>query len=387
MEMEIKQEDAMNGAGDGGSPVKYTAAVALPPETEDYLRQVEQEIKGLGDGFHLVRALADRELARVRAGEITEQGYIIVHRDVPVKIVKKVLIPLKEHPKINFVGRLLGPKGATLKALQANTRTRIMIFGRGSMWDKAKEEEMRNSGDPKYAHLNEDLHIFIEIHAYPVEAQARFAHVLNELKKFLDPNHPGYIPSEYEGVPGAAPPGVRPGMRPPPPGVRPPPPPHMRPRAPPPGGPRPYGAPAMPRPAPPAPVAPPAPQAESSYYYGQSAAASSPGSSYPGSSDYGESNVYASYPAQANDYGQSTGYETHATDSSSQAAAYGQAAAQWAGARQAGYGAPQQASTAYPGYDNSWGDMSNGGGKAPPATRFAAPKQPRPSPYAQQGGY
>lgn len=53
-----------------------------------------------------------------------------------------------------------------------------------------QEEEMRNSGDAKYAHLNEDLHIYIEIHAYPVEAQGRFAHVLNELKKFLDPNHP-----------------------------------------------------------------------------------------------------------------------------------------------------------------------------------------------------
>lgn len=31
------------------------------------------------------------------------------------------------------------------------------------MRDKAKEEELRKGGDPKYAHLNMDLHVFIEV--------------------------------------------------------------------------------------------------------------------------------------------------------------------------------------------------------------------------------
>jgi hypothetical protein len=31
----------------------------------------------------------------------------------------------------------------------------MAILGRGSMKDKQREEELRNSLDPKYAHLNE----------------------------------------------------------------------------------------------------------------------------------------------------------------------------------------------------------------------------------------
>lgn len=38
----------------------------------------------------------------------------------------------------NFVGKLLGPKGSTLKQLQLDTGTRMSILGRNSIRDKAK---------------------------------------------------------------------------------------------------------------------------------------------------------------------------------------------------------------------------------------------------------
>ena len=38
----------------------------------------------------------------------------------------------------NFVGKLLGPKGQTLKALQEQTGCKMAIMGRGSMRDKDK---------------------------------------------------------------------------------------------------------------------------------------------------------------------------------------------------------------------------------------------------------
>ena len=34
------------------------------------------------------------------------------------KFTDKVLIPQEEHPEINFVGLLIGPRGNTLKALE-----------------------------------------------------------------------------------------------------------------------------------------------------------------------------------------------------------------------------------------------------------------------------
>jgi hypothetical protein len=40
--------------------------------------------------------------------------------------------------QFNFVGKLLGPKGNSLKRLQEDTMTKMAILGRGSMRDKQK---------------------------------------------------------------------------------------------------------------------------------------------------------------------------------------------------------------------------------------------------------
>ncbi|MEJ1282361.1 KH domain containing RNA binding signal transduction associated 1 [Cricetulus griseus] len=50
------------------------------------------------------------------------------------------------------------------------------------------EEELRKGGDPKYAHLNMDLHVFIEVFGPPCEAYALMAHAMEEVKKFLVPD-------------------------------------------------------------------------------------------------------------------------------------------------------------------------------------------------------
>nr|CAD7427675.1 unnamed protein product [Timema monikensis] len=88
----------------------------------------------------------------------------------------------------NFVGKLLGPKGNSMKRLQEDTMTKMAVLGRGSMKDKQKEEEMRASLDPKYAHLSDDLHVEIAAFAPPAEAHARIAYALAELRKYLIPD-------------------------------------------------------------------------------------------------------------------------------------------------------------------------------------------------------
>uniref|UniRef100_A0A8B9CT33 KH RNA binding domain containing, signal transduction associated 1 n=1 Tax=Anser brachyrhynchus TaxID=132585 RepID=A0A8B9CT33_9AVES len=90
--------------------------------------------------------------------------------------------------KFNFVGKILGPQGNTIKRLQEETGAKISVLGKGSMRDKAKEEELRKGGDPKYAHLNMDLHVFIEVFGPPCEAYALMAHAMEEVKKFLVPD-------------------------------------------------------------------------------------------------------------------------------------------------------------------------------------------------------
>lgn len=41
-------------------------------------------------------------------------------------------------PQVNFVGKLLGPQGSTIKRLQEETGAKISVLGKGSMRDKTK---------------------------------------------------------------------------------------------------------------------------------------------------------------------------------------------------------------------------------------------------------
>ncbi|KAL8150660.1 hypothetical protein V2J09_020468 [Rumex salicifolius] len=104
-----------------------------------------------------------------------------------VKRTIRVDVPVDKYPSYNFVGRLLGPRGNSLKRVEAGTDCRVLIRGRGSIKDPVKEEMMR--GKPGYEHLNEPLHILVE-GELPVEIiddrlmQAR--EVLEELLRPVD---------------------------------------------------------------------------------------------------------------------------------------------------------------------------------------------------------
>ena len=50
-----------------------------------------------------------------------------------------------------------------------------------------QEEELRCSGDPKFSHLSDDLHVEITAFAPPAEAHARIAYALAEVRRFLVP--------------------------------------------------------------------------------------------------------------------------------------------------------------------------------------------------------
>ncbi|KAG9146778.1 hypothetical protein Leryth_005109 [Lithospermum erythrorhizon] len=102
-----------------------------------------------------------------------------------VKRTIRVDIPVDQYPNFNFVGRLLGPRGNSLKRVEASTDCRVLIRGRGSIKDQVKEEMMR--GKPGYEHLNEPLHILVEAEL-PVEIiDARLMQAREILEELLQP--------------------------------------------------------------------------------------------------------------------------------------------------------------------------------------------------------
>lgn len=64
----------------------------------------------------------------------------------------------------------------------------MAVMGRGSMKDRGREESLRQSLDPKYGHLNDELHVEISALAPPAEAHARVAYALAEVRKYLIPD-------------------------------------------------------------------------------------------------------------------------------------------------------------------------------------------------------
>lgn len=94
----------------------------------------------------------------------------------------KLRVPAEKYPDYNFVGRLLGPRGATLKRLERDTACRIMIRGKGSI-RKDKEAEVR--GKPGWEHVFlEPLHVVIEVADAADDSTAN--RILARAKEFVE---------------------------------------------------------------------------------------------------------------------------------------------------------------------------------------------------------
>ncbi|XP_056616394.1 KH domain-containing, RNA-binding, signal transduction-associated protein 1a [Triplophysa dalaica] len=189
-----------------------------------YLPELLAEKDSLDSSFTHAMKLLGAEIERVQKGEPKKEAgetYLDLFTAKNVRVKERVLIPVKQYPRFNFVGKILGPQGSTIKRLQEDTGAKISVLGKGSMRDKNKEEELRKGGDPKYAHLSMELHVYVEVFAPIPDCYLRMAHAMDEVKKFLMPvdnidemhqdpyMDPGYLNGSQD-VPGharGAPPG------------------------------------------------------------------------------------------------------------------------------------------------------------------------------------
>ena len=73
-----------------------------------------------------------------------------------VKLQEKVYIPVRDFPDVNFIGLLIGPRGHTLKKMEAETGVKISIRGRGSV----KEGKHRADGSNAPGE-DEELHCLV----------------------------------------------------------------------------------------------------------------------------------------------------------------------------------------------------------------------------------
>ncbi|XP_017466276.1 PREDICTED: uncharacterized protein LOC108359107 [Rhagoletis zephyria] len=161
----------------------------LNETAQKYMQELLAERARMETHFPLAVKLIDEALERIQLnGRIpTREQYADVYQQRTIRLSQKVHVPIKDK-KFNYVGKLLGPKGNSLRRLQEETQCKIVILGRFSMKDRVREEELRNSADAKYAHLNLPLHVEVSTVAPPAEAYARIAYALAEIRRYLIPD-------------------------------------------------------------------------------------------------------------------------------------------------------------------------------------------------------
>lgn len=162
-------------------------------KTPEYLAQLLNDKKALQSFpnvfLHLDKIL-DEEINKVR-GSLFHLNTNIEPLHLPepcgptVSLSEKLLVPVREYPDFNFVGRILGPRGMTAKQLEQDTGCKIMVRGKGSMRDRMKEE--MNRGKPNWEHLNEDLHVLITVEETRNRADIKLKRAVEEVKKLLIP--------------------------------------------------------------------------------------------------------------------------------------------------------------------------------------------------------
>ncbi|XP_045197734.1 protein quaking-B-like isoform X3 [Mercenaria mercenaria] len=164
----------------------------------EYLAQLlkdKKQIQAFPNVFVHLEKLLDEEINRVRLCLFHNKSTAREPLNLPepqgpiVTLSEKLFVPVKEHPEFNFVGRILGPRGMTAKELEQYTGCKIMVRGKGSMRDKAKEEQ--NKGKPNWEHLNEELHVLITVEDTRNRSELKLIKAVEEVKKLLVPSPDG----------------------------------------------------------------------------------------------------------------------------------------------------------------------------------------------------
>ncbi|GLT85759.1 hypothetical protein SLE2022_039370 [Rubroshorea leprosula] len=126
-----------------------------------------------------------QQMAPIQAAPVGWPGVPGVPKTPIVKRVVRLDVPVDKYPNYNFVGRILGPRGNSLKRVEAMTECRVYIRGKGSVKDSVKEEKLKDK--PGYEHLNEPLHVLVEAEFPEDIINARLDQAVAILENLLKP--------------------------------------------------------------------------------------------------------------------------------------------------------------------------------------------------------
>ncbi|KRZ72924.1 KH domain-containing, RNA-binding, signal transduction-associated protein 2 [Trichinella papuae] len=165
-------------------------------EISEYVRDLKAQKELVDPSLNLVHEILENEI--VRSTNFGEPEYLDIYANKVIRVVRKVALPVKECPDVNFVGKLLGPGGGTVKFVQQTADVKISIMGRGSVRDPEEEDRLLRSGDPKYKHLKDDLHVRISAYGVPSDAYKKLGVAINQIQQILfdDGNQANYKYSE-----------------------------------------------------------------------------------------------------------------------------------------------------------------------------------------------
>lgn len=117
----------------------------------------------------------DKEVSTVEELPVAEGDVVTVE--------EKVAVPVDTNPEYNFIGRLMGPRGMTIKRLEQETGCRLLVRGRGSIKNAVKEETLRRKLG--FEHLNENLHILVQAKDAKNRAQIKLNRGVEAIKQML----------------------------------------------------------------------------------------------------------------------------------------------------------------------------------------------------------
>ncbi|EGT48605.1 hypothetical protein CAEBREN_02761 [Caenorhabditis brenneri] len=122
-----------------------------------------------------------------------------------VTLSETLMVPVKKFPKYNFVGRILGPRGMTVKQLEKETGCKIFVRGRASnsvsnpaskvnrLAPKISNNNPNHPSRPSLSNiskcsLTEDpLHVYIECYDLPESGAQKMANAVAIIKDLLSP--------------------------------------------------------------------------------------------------------------------------------------------------------------------------------------------------------
>ncbi|KAK8516639.1 hypothetical protein V6N13_080733 [Hibiscus sabdariffa] len=140
------------------------------------------------EGWSVMRAEENGHLDRLAPIHAASMGWPGLPIAPTIPIVKRAVrldVPVDQYPSYNFVGRILGPRGNSLKRVEVVTGCRVYIRGKGSIKDSVKEEKLKDK--PGYKHLNETLHVLVEAEFPEDVINSRLDNAIAILENLLKP--------------------------------------------------------------------------------------------------------------------------------------------------------------------------------------------------------